>query len=76
MQGILNIDSLPLAPTIKNKIESLCRRRNGLERRANMPLVDYIDFINTFVNFASQYDPKDEKSKSRIDNIDEIHHFR
>ena len=71
MQGILNIDSLPLAPTIKNKIKVFADVVTVLNERANMPLVDYIDFVNTFVNFASQYDPKDEEDKNRIDNIDE-----
>ncbi|MDE7348648.1 MAG: UvrD-helicase domain-containing protein, partial [Clostridia bacterium] len=71
MQGILNVDSLPLSPTIKSKIKVFAEVVAVLTERANMPLADYVDFVNTFVNFASQYDPKDEEDKNRIDNIDE-----
>ncbi|MDE6211452.1 MAG: ATP-binding domain-containing protein, partial [Clostridia bacterium] len=71
MQGILNVDSLPLTPTIKSKIKVFAEVVAVLNERANMPLADYIDFVNTFVNFASQYDPKDEEDKNRLDNIDE-----
>ena len=71
LQGILNVDSLPLTPTIKSKIKVFSEVVEVLKERANMPLVDYVDFVNTFVNFASQYDPKDEEDKNRLDNIDE-----
>ncbi|MDE6276404.1 MAG: UvrD-helicase domain-containing protein [Clostridia bacterium] len=71
MQGILNIDSLPLTATIKSKIKIFAEVVEVLKERANMPLKDYIDFVNSFVNFASQYDPKDEEDKNRLDNIDE-----
>lgn len=71
MQGILNVDSLPLTPTIKTKIKVFSEVVAVLKERANMPLVDYIDFVNSFVNFARQYDPKDEEDKNRLDNIDE-----
>jgi DNA helicase-2/ATP-dependent DNA helicase PcrA len=71
MQGILNVDSLPLTSTIKSKIKSFSEVVAVLKERAYMPLADYIDFVNSFVNFASQYDPKDEEDKNRLDNIDE-----
>lgn len=71
MQGILNIDSLPLTSQIKSKVKVFAEIVEVLKERANMPLADYIDFVNSFVNFASQYDPKDEEDKSRLDNIDE-----
>lgn len=71
MQGILNVDNLPLTSTIKSKIKSFSEVVAVLKERAYMPLADYIDFVNSFVNFASQYDPKDEEDKNRLDNIDE-----
>ncbi|MDE7191466.1 MAG: UvrD-helicase domain-containing protein [Clostridia bacterium] len=72
MQGILNVDSLPLTPAIKSKIKVFAEVVAVLRERANMPLADYIDFVNTFINFASQYDPKDEEDKNRLDNIDQL----
>ena len=42
-----------------------------LREKSSMPLIDYIDFVNKYVDFARQYDPKDEEDKNRLDNIDE-----
>lgn len=71
MNGILDVDSLDLTAVNKNKIRVFADVVKELQSRANMPLVDYVDFVNEFVNFASQYDPKDEEDKNRLDNIDD-----
>lgn len=72
MTGILNVDMLDLTPVNKNKIRVFADVVKELQSRANMPLVDYVDFVNEFVNFASQYNPKDEEDKNRLDNIDDF----
>lgn len=71
MSGILDLDSLDLTAVNKNKIRVFADVVRELQSRADMPLVDYVDFVNEFVNFASQYDPKDEEDKNRLDNIDD-----
>ncbi len=71
IQGILDIDELPLTSVIKNKIRAFTEVVRELRDKSSMPLVDYVDFVNKYVDFARQYDPKDEEDKNRLDNIDE-----
>lgn len=71
MAGILDVDSLDLTSVNKNKIRVFADVVRELQARANLPLEDYVDFVNEYVNFASQYDPKDEEDKNRLDNIDD-----
>lgn len=71
IQGILDIENMPLANVIKNKIRVFSEVVYQLREKSSMPLVDYIDFVNKYVDFARQYDPKDEEDKNRLDNIDD-----
>ncbi len=71
LQGILNLDMLDLAPAVRNKVQVFADLVKALRENSNMPLVDYVEYVNTSVDFASQYDPKDEDGKNRLENIDE-----
>jgi len=71
MQGILNIEDMPLTSVVKNKIKAFSNVVFALKEKSGMPLSDYIDYVNTLVDFASQYNPKDEEDKNRLDNIDD-----
>ena len=71
IQGILDIDNMPLTSVIKNKIRVFSEVVWQLREKSSMPLIDYIDFVNKYVDFARQYDPKDEEDKNRLDNIDD-----
>lgn len=71
LQGILNLDELDLAPAVKNKVKVFADLVTQLKNNSDMPLVDYVEFVNNLVDFACQYDPKNEDDKNRLDNIDE-----
>lgn len=71
IQGILDIDNMPLTSVVKNKIRNFSEVVWQLREKSSMPLIDYIDFVNKYVDFARQYDPKDEEDKNRLDNIDD-----
>ena len=71
IQGIMDIDNMPLTSVIKNKIRVFSEVVFQLREKSSMPLIDYIDFVNKYVDFARQYDPKDEEDKNRLDNIDD-----
>ena len=72
LQGILDIDNLPLTSVVKNKIKAFSEVVWQLREKSSMPLIDYIDFVNKYVDFARQYNPKDEEDKNRLDNIDDF----
>ena len=46
IQGILDIDELPLTSVIKNKIRAFTEVVRELRDKSSMPLVDYVDFVN------------------------------
>ncbi|MBD5087133.1 MAG: UvrD-helicase domain-containing protein [Clostridiales bacterium] len=70
LQGILDIDNMPLTSVVKNKIRVFSEVVWQLREKSSMPLIDYIDFVNKYVDFACQYNNKDEEDKNRLDNID------
>lgn len=71
-EGIRRIDELDLPASTYKRVQPFSALVNSMVEKRDIPLDDYIDYVNEVVDFSQMYNKDEDEDITRLENINEL----